>query len=222
MWIRHVILALLLSPLQAQIPDLDDFSRDLELTLPGEETEPIAEADGLPRHHLFSGWDFIKPYLSWSHDSRDETIVHLLLPEGSYLVAPNVAGVATGYQRISELLRAGHLTSGGMLKVVLHADGNYSTALLLSEAPTQPVPPGLDISPLKKTHVMGLITDIQVLEKSSPLLLNAFVRLQQEASRNGWTLDRREFIFLPTEPGRVFFGLELLAPLPGGNSLKRD
>jgi hypothetical protein len=212
------VLTVLLVRAQAQIPDLDEFSQDLELDLPAGTPSPAEEPSGLPSNHLFSGWELVKELTGELKKMKDEEILHLVLPPGPYLVAPNVPGIPEGYRRISTAVSGEPMQSGQLLKVVLHADGNFSTALFLSEVPDGQLPPGLDISPVPKTHLMGLITDIQVLDRSSPLILNAFVRLQRQAAAEGITLDRREFVFLPIEPGRVFFGLERRPAAPGGNS----
>lgn len=212
------VLTLLLVRAQAQLPDLDEFSQDLELDLPAGTPAPAVDTSTLPPNHLFSGWELVKELTGELNKLKDGEILHLVLPPGPYLVAPNVPGIREGYRRISTAVTEETLQSGQLLKVVLHADGNFSTALFLSEAPGDQLPPGLDISPVPKTHLVGLITDIQVLDRASPLILNAFVRLQRQAAAEGIRLDRREFIFLPIEPGRVFFGLERRPAAAGGNS----
>lgn len=207
---------------QGQIPDLDEFSDDLDLELPGQQETSTTSRSSLPQNHLFAGWEEIKDLVEWDKMLRKGKILHFELPGGAYLVAPNVPSIPLAYVRTATTVGTDDVKSGNLLKVVLHADGNFSTALFLAEPPTQPIPPGLDISPVEKKHLVGMVSDIQRLDRSSPQVLNTFVRLQQEAKKKGWKLDRREFIFLPIEPGRVFFGLELIVPAKDDKSANRE
>ena len=220
--ISLILLTAFLIRLQAQLPDLDEFGGELILDLPAETEPDGLSEDGLPPNHLFAGWDHLKDLASWNRPLPAEKVVHLVLPQGMYLVAPNSSGLQDGYSRMARTVEEANLSSGSLVKVVLHADGNFSAALLLKEPPTQPIPPGLDISPVPETHLAGMITDVQELDRSSPLILQAFVALQKTAAEKGWKLDRREFFFLPIEPGKVFFGLEFNHPPQRDKSRKHE
>lgn len=192
----------------AQLPDLDEFGGDL---FPETESRPTPVPEpqtDLPADHLFAGWEAIERLKLQGIRPPVETVVSVVLPEGPYLVAPNVPGIAEGYRRLSDFVLDHRLKNPLLLKVVLHADGKFSVALLLEQVPDIPIPPGLDISPLPRKEIAGMATDLQVTDRKHPAVLRAFLKLQSHAEASGWELDRREFIYLPLEPGLVFFGLE--------------
>lgn len=205
---RFLLLSgVLLFRIEAQIPDLDAFGGDLELDLPATVAAPLEDTGDLPPAHLFAGWEHIREFVSWKDELPGEEVQSLPLPEGSYLVAPNVGSIAEGYTRLADTLSHQSPEGVHLLRIILHADGKFSVALWLPDASSVSLPPGVDISPVPETELIGFVTDIQVVDRSNPLVLQAFISLQNRAKAEGRILDRREFFFLPIEPGRVFFGL---------------
>ena len=191
---------------RAQIPDLDEFTGDLDLELPTPASPTPAPASGLSRVHLFDAWEVVAAL------PEDATAtVHLIVPEGTYLVSPNTERIASAYQRLAGEQNADWVFAAP-LKVVLHADGNVSVAIRVKGEADRQLPPGLDLSPLPELKLAGKVVDIQVADRTHPLVMQAFTDIRRDALKAGWNLDRREFFFFPLEPGKVWFGLKVMAP----------
>jgi hypothetical protein len=193
----------------AQIPDLDAFTEDLDITLPPASTPTPSAESNLPRVHLFERWEAAAGFPTFALPEETTSTFQLVIPEGTYVVAPNAARISEAYQQLAALQEADWAFSAP-LKVVLHADGNVSVAIRMAEKGKLPLPPGLDLSPVPELRLVGNVADIQIADRVNPLVLGAFTGIQQDAEQAGWELDRREFFFLPLEPGKVWFGLKIL------------
>lgn len=202
--------------LQAQPPDLDGLSREVDLSTlkpslpvsePGEGPSPH------PRAHLFKNVDRLRllaePAEDPFHPLPESDLLMLRLPAADYLVAPNPSRIDTAYQRLLETLDTIGNPAKFPLKVVLHADSKFSVAIALARTPNDPLPPGVDISPLPAMTLYGVFADIQVLQKDRPSVLAAFQSIRRHARSAGLQLDSSELYAFPREPGRVFFAMRV-------------
>ncbi len=216
-----LLLTLLVGTLSfAQLPDLDAFSEELDLTIldsPEAEESPPAEN---PANHLFIGFEKmdLPPIPKDMIQSEGQTPpLHLIqLPAGTYLVSPNPARIDRAYENIATAAKHEKWVLQPPVKVVLHRDGNFSIAVGLEKQPTQQLPAGLDLSPLPQSIYAAVLADIQILQKDHPPVLQAFITVKEAAELSGLELDTREFFFFPQSPGKVWFALRVKGKNPLG------
>jgi hypothetical protein len=214
---RFICLILILPGfLLAQLTDVDALSRDLDLSILDEtaETSDETAVGDVPASHLFINLDLIEiPALPVRllEDFQDERGLYTFtLPAATYIVIANPPRVDHAYKFLAETLSAHCLATAFPLKWVLHADGNFSLALRLVDTPEEGLPLGVGLSPIPEMHFAGVIADIQLMRKDHPPVLEAFTRLQQAAIDAKIPLDRSEFYFFPTSPGKVLFALRVI------------
>lgn len=196
-----------------QRPDVDDLTEELDLSLLDNPGKPPAEPADIPSNHLFVNFDLISvpvPAENQIQKADEPGLYRISLPAAEYLVAPNPARMDDAYARLAQAVSNMKLKIHFPVKVLLHADGNFSVALPLGNPPEKPLPQGLDLSPQPKTVFAAVQADIQLLRKDHPPLLEAFLRLSEAATREGWELDRREFFLFPQSPGKVWFALRVI------------
>ncbi|MGA0333454.1 MAG: hypothetical protein ACO3N7_05725 [Kiritimatiellia bacterium] len=200
----------------AQRPDVDALTRELDLSILREENGEEPETPlRPPPHHVFVDFDrlpAVAPAAEWLESFQNGNLYLLRLPAASYLVAPNPPRVDTSYAALALALQELDLQARFPVKLVLHADGNFSVAVALAEPPDRPLPLGIDLSPLPALEFAAVEADIQLLDKTHPPVLDAYLRLQSLARSQGWTLDRKEFYFFPQSPGKVWFALRVQTP----------
>jgi hypothetical protein len=216
------ILLLLISTaahLSAQPPDLDTFSRDVDLstlnTPAAPQVTPEANPD-VPPTHLFAGFESLPPLPEPAEEQFQpvqETELSLLrLPAAGYLVVPNPPRIDMAYARLAQALAHLDQTPAFPLKVVLHADEKFSVAIALPEDRKEALPLGVDLSPLPAITLLGLYADIQLLRKDQPPVLEAYQTIRLYARSANVELDAAELYAIPLEPGRVFFALRIKNP----------
>lgn len=225
---RLRILFLLLSlPLSAytQMPDVDDLTRELDLSILDAAENPGTPPAERPANHLFLNFDTLPklhPEKGQLTPLIDDTLYRIDLPAATYLVAPNPARLDKAYALLSDAILQLNLSVIFPVKIALHADGNFSVALALEKLPTEHLPSGMDLSPLPHSVFAAVEADIQLLEKTQPPVLDAYIRLQSLAESQGLKLDRKEFFFFPQSPGKVLFGLRVLNSSHTGDDPKPE
>lgn len=211
-----LLLVSLIMRLPAQRPDLDEFSREVDLSTlkPIESAPESGEAVPLPPpNHLFAGIDVLDPLPEAGEDTvkplGENGLRILHLPAAEYLVVPNPPRIDGAYQRLAETLEEMGYPAVFPLKVVLHADSKFSVAIALRKERTDILPIGVDISPLPSITLLGVDADIHLLQKDHPPVLEAYLAVRKYARSARLELDTTEFYALPGEDERVFFALRI-------------
>lgn len=200
------------APLRAQLPDLDDLGRGLDLTpIVTPSPEPTPEAELLPAPaDLHAGRAPAPPHeLLPSEPDPATGLFRLNLPAGPRLIIPNPARLDNAWPLLHQSVAEATLKVIGPEFVVLHADGNFSAACPIERDEPKPLPLGADISPLEELPLVGIWAEIPEARRNHPTVLAAFQKLRSQLHAAGIQPDTREFYFFPTEEGRVFFALRL-------------
>jgi hypothetical protein len=186
---------------------LTELGEGLDLSIL-KEPEPTAmpEEAILPARHLFAAFDQAPRAEAPPAEKGLQT---LELPAALYLVTPNPARIDTAYRHLHQAVDQLNLQTGFPLKIVLHTDGNFSVGCRIKQAVEEALPAGTDISPQPATRLAGLWRDIQIADKTHPLVIQAVVDLRQAALEQEQILDTSEIYFLPVEPGKVFVGMRV-------------
>jgi hypothetical protein len=207
------VVVLFSSSLPAQPADVDALSHDLDLSIldPAEKTEAHSLPSQAPADHLFVQFDRL-PEIAAPRDDQwvlveDSPLVKVNLPARSYLVVPNPARMDQAYSQMATALEDKLLKPVFPLKIVLHADGNFSLAIALETPPSHALPQGVDLSPVQEMVFVGVEADIQVLRRNHPPVLQAYVLLQSAAKKAGLELETSELYFFPLSPGKVLLAL---------------
>ncbi|WFB34388.1 hypothetical protein P3T73_09460 [Kiritimatiellota bacterium B12222] len=227
---HRLLLTFLIVPLSllfAQPADVESMLYEVDLSiLDNPQDKSTTSHHDVPADHLFFQFEALptealQPPLAekdadadtdaetQSDEESATTLIPFTLPEATYLIVPNTARIDQAYLSLAEALHLMELTPTFPLKVVLHADGNYSVAVALKEAPTSPLPLSVDLSPLQEARYVAVEADIQQINKEHPPVLEAFTRLREAAHQAHITIDRSEFYFFPLSPGKVWFALRV-------------
>jgi hypothetical protein len=215
--LRFTILIGLSFPLFAQPPDLDDLSRNLDLSpLTAPTPSPTPEPESLPsRADLHADRGEIPAAAQLPAPTEDPNELLLLtLPAGPRLVVPNPARLDRAWPLLRESITSAQLHFKGPLFVVLHADGNFSVAGSILRDEPRPLPFGADISPQEELPLAGRWATLPEARRDHPDVLATFQLLRNQITARGLKTDSREFYFFPAEDGRVFFALRLIESAP--------
>lgn len=206
------------SAVRSQPEDLDALTRELDLSILEPTPTPLPEKEAGPGREIFRGFDSLRLPAAGKNVIRQEKegVLRITLPESLYLVAPNPADLEQTYENIETALAERNLNVRPPLKLVLHADGNFSAALALEGTSPGDLPSGLDLSPRPATRYAALAADIRILRKDQASVLEAYLQLKERAENQGIDLDTREFFFFPESPGRVYFALRIKTDGPAG------
>jgi len=208
--------------LPAQVPDVDEWGRDIDFSILRPQSKPDDRPEGdFPATHLFGN---IQKLTDWPEAPSgmpeplpDNPLVKMELPAATHLVVPNPPVLGDAYPRLQAAVDHLELTPRFPLKVLFHADSRFSVALALKEPPGEPVPLGVDLSPLPAMKVLGVTADIQLVERPHPPLVDAVRTLRLEARRLNIPLRTEEILLFPLEPGRVVVGMEIKQSEDSGN-----